>query len=391
MESRARDLPHPCAARAFSARLPGVIRAGGDGAAAARSKCRGWGQTGASPLHKGAPHVTRPLLLASLLGAVLAAPAIAQTAVPFTLDWRFEGPAAPYFLAIDNGHFAAEGLEVEISPGQGSLDAIPKVATGAFPIGFADMASLIKFLDQNPDAPVTGVMMMYDVPAFAVVGRRSLGIETPADLQGRRLGAPPPDGAWAQFPVFAAAQGLDVSTITIEPVGFPTREPMLAAGEVDAVTGFSFTSSLSTERLGVPADDIVVMLMADYGVELYGNVIIVNTDWAEANPALVTGFLRAVALGVRDAAADPAAGVAAIAERNPALDSELEVARLTMALRDNILTPWVMENGLGNIDAERFATSLEQIAVGYTFTNPVEASRYFTDAYLPTDGSLMMQ
>ena len=340
---------------------------------------------------QGVPDVTRHLLLASLFGAALAAPALAQTAVPFTLDWRFEGPAAPYFLAIDNGHFAAEGLEVDIAPGQGSLDAIPKVATGAYPVGFSDMASLVKFLDQNPDAPVTAVMVMYDVPAFAIVGRRSLGVSEPADLLGRRLGAPPPDGAWAQFPVFAAAQGLDVSQITIEPVGFPTREPMLAAGEVDAVTGFSFTSSLSTQRLGVPADDIVVMLMADYGVELYGNVIIVNTDWAEANPELVTGFLRAVAAGLRDAAADPEAGVAAIAARNPALDSALEVERLTMALRDNILTPWVMENGLGNIDPERFATSLEQIGMTYAFTNPVEPSRYFTDAYLPTDGSLSME
>jgi NitT/TauT family transport system substrate-binding protein len=109
-------------------------------------------------------------------------------------------------MAIDNGHFEAEGLEVEVAAGQGSLDAIPKVATGAYPLGFADMASLIKFLDQNPDAPVTGVMMFYDKPAFAVVGRISRGVEGPGDLEGKILGAPPPDGAWAQFPAFRQRQ-----------------------------------------------------------------------------------------------------------------------------------------------------------------------------------------
>ncbi|MCC5971850.1 MAG: ABC transporter substrate-binding protein [Pararhodobacter sp.] len=315
---------------------------------------------------------------------------MADINMPFALDWRFEGPAAPYFLAIDNGHFAAEGLSVEVTAGQGSLDAIPKVATGAFPVGFADMASLIKFIDQNPDAPVTAIMVMYDKPAFAIVGRISQGITSPADLEGRVLGAPPPDGAWAQFPVFAAEQGLNVDNITIEPVGFPTREPMLAAGEVDAVTGFSFTSYLNTTRLGIPPEDMTVMLMADYGLALYGNVIIVNTDFAEENPEAVTGFLRAVALGLRDAAADPAAGVAAIASRNPALDVDLEVERLEIALRDNILTDWVMENGLGNIDADRYALSLEQIAMTYEFQHEPDGARYFTDSFLPTDGSLSM-
>ena len=116
-----------------------------------------------------------------------------------------------------------------------------------------------------------------------------------------------------------------------------------------------------------------------------------NTDFAAANPEVVTGFLRAVAAGVRDAAADPAAGVAAIAVRNPALDAALEQERLEIALRDNILTEWVMANGLGGIDPARMATSLEQIATVYTFTNPVDADRYFTSAYLPTDGSLSMQ
>lgn len=334
--------------------------------------------------------MSKQFIAAGLFSAAFAVPAMADINMPFALDWRFEGPAAPYFLAIDNGHFAAEGLSVEVTAGQGSLDAIPKVATGAFPVGFADMASLIKFIDQNPDAPVTAIMVMYDKPAFAIVGRISQGITSPADLEGRVLGAPPPDGAWAQFPVFAAEQGLNVDNITIEPVGFPTREPMLAAGEVDAVTGFSFTSYLNTTRLGIPPEDMTVMLMADYGLALYGNVIIVNTDFAEENPEAVTGFLRAVALGLRDAAADPAAGVAAIASRNPALDVDLEVERLEIALRDNILTDWVMENGLGNIDADRYALSLEQIAMTYEFQHEPDGARYFTDSFLPTDGSLSM-
>ena len=114
------------------------------------------------------------MLLVGLATAVVAVTSHADTKLQFALDWKFEGPSAPYFLAIDNGHFKAAGMEVEISPGKGSLDAIPKVATGAFPLGFADINSLIKFLDQNPGAPVTAVMMVYDKPPFAVIGRKSL-------------------------------------------------------------------------------------------------------------------------------------------------------------------------------------------------------------------------
>ena len=325
--------------------------------------------------------------LTTALGmTVMASAAQAQTNMPFALDWRFEGPSAPYFVAIEKGYFAEAGLSVEVTAGQGSLDAIPKVATGAFPVGFADMNSLIKFLDQNPDAPVIGAMMVYDKPPFAIVGRKSLGVEAPADLEGRVLGAPPPDGAFAQWPIFVAETGIDASQVTIEPVGFPTREPSLAEGTVAAVTGFSFTSFLNTARLGVPEDDISVILMADHGVDLYGNVIIVNTDFAEANPDAVTAFLEAVAKGVLDTIADPEAAVQAIVPFNPAMDVELELRRLELALRDNIVTDWVMENGMGIIDDARFANSIEQIRLTYEYQTEPDASLYFTDAFLPEGG-----
>ena len=332
----------------------------------------------------------RPAALA-LVASLLAAPVLAETAMPFALDWKFEGPAAPYFLAVDNGYYTAEGLAVEVTEGSGSLGAIPKVATGAFPVGFADINSLMKFLDQNPGAPVTAVMMVYDKPPFAVVGRKSLGITTPKDLEGKALGAPPPDGAWAQFPIFAAEQGLDMAKITVEPVGFPVREPMLAEGKVAAVPGFSFTSTLSTERLGVPADDLTVLLMSDYGVALYGNAIIVNTDFAKANPEAVTGFLRATAKGWKEAIANPALAVESLMKRNPAADAGLEERRLGLAIADNVLTDFARANGMGAIDPERMAKAIEQTKTVYEFQTTPDAALYFDPAWLPTDGSLKLE
>src|SRR5262245_34498135 len=85
--------------------------------------------------------------------AVLAAgagPSAGQTPVKFTRDWRFEGPAAPFTVALDNGYFKAEGLDVTIDTGNGSRESIPRVASGTYDIGTGDVNSLIRFRDENP-------------------------------------------------------------------------------------------------------------------------------------------------------------------------------------------------------------------------------------------------
>ena len=323
------------------------------------------------------------IILASLLISITS---YADTKIPFTLDWKFEGPSAPFFNAIDKGYFKDAGLNVEISPGKGSLDAIPKVATGSFPLGFADINSLIKFLDQNPGAPVTAIMMIYDKPPFAVIGRKSLGIKSPADLPGSVLGAPPPDGAWAQFPSFAKANGLDMNKIKVEPVGFPTREPMLAEGKVSSVTGYSFSSFLNLVRLGVPEDDITTILMADHGLKLYGNAIIVNTDFASSNAKVVKSFLGAVGKGWKDAVLNPSSAIDALVKRNPAADKNLEERRFNLALSGNVMTDYVLKNGMGNIDKARFEAAIAQLSETYKYKTKPDSELYFTDEYLPIGG-----
>jgi NitT/TauT family transport system substrate-binding protein len=321
----------------------------------------------------------------ALTGAVLLAamPAMAQTDMKLALDWKFEGPAAPYFLALDNGHYKAEGLNVTVDSGQGSVQGIGRVAGGAYPVGFVDINSLIKFRDQNPDKPVKAILMMYDVPPFAIVSLAKTGIKKPKDLEGRVLGAPAPDGAYAQWKAFTKANGIDGAKVKIENVGFPVREPMLAEGKVDAITGFSFSSFFNLTAKGVAPKDINVMLMSDHGLVLYGNAIIVNPDYAKANPKAVAGFVRATIKGVQDTVKNPVAGNKAVMKRNEIGDEKVELDRLNMALKDNILTPWVKANGFGDVDMARLAKSIDQIGDTYEYKSKPKAADIFTSEFLP--------
>jgi NitT/TauT family transport system substrate-binding protein len=306
------------------------------------------------------------LALALMLAAIPAGTAAAETWVSFSLDFKFEGTSAPFLLPLDKGYYKAEGLNVSIEESTGSLETIARVASGTYDMGFADINALIKYRDVNADAP-KAVFMVYNRPPFAVIARKSRGIAKPKDLEGKIIGAPALDNATAQWPIFAKATGIDMSRVTTENVGFEVREPMLAAGQVDAITGLSFSSFIDLKDKGVPVDDIVVLLMADYGVELYGSAIIVNPKFAAGQPDAVRGFLRAFAKGLRETVKSPATAIGSVLKRNDGAKRPVELERLGMAIRDNIVTGEVKTNGYGGIDHARFAIAIDQLGQAYRF------------------------
>src|SRR5215211_805399 len=318
---------------------------------------------------------------AALLGS---ASVQAQTPVRFSLDWRWEGPAAPFAVALDKGYFKAEGLDVTIDPAAGSREPISRVASGTYDMGLGDVNSLVRFRDENPESDVKAVMVIYDRPPFAIIGRKSRGISKDvSSLHGKKFGAPVADGAFAQWPIFKALNKIDDSAIRLENVGFPVREPMLAQGEVDAVFGFAMTSYINLRSRGVPADDIVVMHMREHGLDLYGNVIMVSEKFLAEKPEAVRGFLRALVRGLRDTIDDPAAAVDTVLTRNDVARKDVELDRLRMVLEQNILTPWVKENGVGGIDRARFERALDQIGLAFPYRQKPKVDDVFDERFLP--------
>jgi NitT/TauT family transport system substrate-binding protein len=97
----------------------------------------------------------------------------------------------------------------------------------------------------------------------------------------------------------------------------------------------------------------------------------------------VKGFLRAFLKGLKETVKEPDKAVDSVLKRNDAAKKDVELERLRMALRDNVLTAEVKANGFGGIDAKRLEESIEQIALTYEFKDRAKAASAFDSSFLP--------
>ncbi|MGH7003118.1 MAG: ABC transporter substrate-binding protein, partial [Alphaproteobacteria bacterium] len=160
-------------------------------------------------------------------------------------------------------------------------------------------------------------------------------------------------------------------------------------GTVDFISGHYFSSMHDLRARGVKAEDVTVMRYSDFGLDVYGNCIIVSPDMLQ-NPKAVTGFLAATIKAWKDVIADPKSGIAAAKKRDPLIDDALEMERLKLSLETNIITPYVKANGMGDVDPARFARSVKDVAEAFGLPAAPAPEKVFTNKFLPPKAERMV-
>jgi len=229
-------------------------------------------------------------------------------------------------------------------------------------------------------------MMVYNNTPAAVLALKKSGIKTPADLNGKKLGAPSFDAGRRAFPIFAKANSVSgVQWTSMDP---PLRETMLVRGDIDAITGFSFTSLLNLEARGVKADDIVVLPYADHGVKLYGNVIIATPKMIKERPEAVRAFLKAFTKGIKEVMANPDPAIEYVKARDGIINVELEKRRLRMAIDSVVASPDARKEGFGVVVPGRLALMASQVSDAFGTKTRIDPNAVWIDAFLPSAAEL---
>lgn len=205
---------------------------------------------------------------------------------------------APFYVAVEKGYFAEKGIEVEFDY---SFETDGIALVGANKLPFAVVSGEQVPLARAQGLPVVYVTAWYKNYPISVVSKAEQGINSPADLAGKKIGLPGLFGAnYIGFVALLHANGLTEDDLTLDAVGFNQVEA-LATDQEDAIVGYSANEPIQLTAQGYQINEIRV---ADY-VNLASNGLLTNEKTLEENPKLVRAMIAAFLRGVDDTVKNP--------------------------------------------------------------------------------------
>jgi NitT/TauT family transport system substrate-binding protein len=312
-----------------------------------------------------------------LLAMLLAAPASAEDAVSFRLNWYMGGAHAPFFLGKERGFYHDAGIDLTINEGRGSANTAQVVAAGTDTFGLADSSSVMRLVSK--DAPIRTVMSLLNTSSFGVISLEETGIRVPKDLEGKKLAITAGDALTQLFPAFAGFNKLDTGKITLVQIDPAGKVVALLEKRVDAILGGLDDQYFLVKQKGFsPAG----LSFAKNGANTVGLTILSQDATIASKPDLVRRFIAATQKSWAAAQKDPDAAINALLKAKPGLDFESQKNQLVADL-PNLYSPATEGKPIG-WGALSDWESTERLLKQYgNLETDKPASAFFTNDYLP--------
>jgi NitT/TauT family transport system substrate-binding protein len=301
--------------------------------------------------------------------------------VRFILDFMPDGFHSPYYVALDKGFFAEEGLNVKISRGYGSGDTVLKLAAGQYDIGLAAIGALIT-ARANENAAVKGIMLYLTRDMLSIWVREEGKINTPKDLEGKTITTTPGNGHFVMFPAFAKGAGIDATKIKWVTVDGSAMGPMLINKQIDAAPFFASHGPRIQAQAAERGIRLKSFPYADYGLKVYSTSLIARDETIQKDPETLGKFVRASLKGMRWAHENVDEAAKIVMKHNPEVTYEATKGAWEVS-KKFIFVEEATKDGQGYYEPSRLRSTIEQLHTALKLKRMPAADEIATNQFIP--------
>ena len=300
--------------------------------------------------------------------------------IDFRLNWTLYGEHAPFFLGVDKGFYAEEGLDVTILEGSGSSTTVKLLGNGTNVIGYADSATMMRGVSAG--VPVHSVAVTFQSSPMSFIYREDApGPRTIEELPGTKVAITAGDASLSIFEACLGRNNLTMDDIELIQVSNPAaKETAVLEGTADTFLGYFVDQPMRMEKVtGVDMGWSKLVDVCD--VNTLSSAIVVNKFWAADNPEIVKKFVRASQRAWAYTQEHPEEAAEIFAQHAEAFDVPLSLAEIEGSLT-LMHTPLSEGKPIGWAAVEDW-TATQQVLEQFAAFKPEEdINVFFTNEYI---------
>jgi NitT/TauT family transport system substrate-binding protein len=323
---------------------------------------------------------------ASLLGAALlivaSSPLRADEKLTYNMSWLPQGSSVGVAVALDQGWFKADGLDVSIVRGYGGNRTANELDQGQFEIGYVDPISLILNRSNGGKIQLIGAVNT-QWPGGICFATKQHPVHSLEDLKGLTMGGGSASPVHNVVPAWLELNGRprdDIHMLRMDPA---VVDSSFVEGKIDLAECWRASNRSIIKKQAKAANlDIGWIEYSDYKLNAYGSGFAAREEMIAKQPDTLRKFLKSAYRGYDFARAHPDQAAEIMLKMFPTLDREV-VADQISDINVLIVDPKAATQGLGYLRDDRMASTLDFVDKAFQLNGKVKVNDLYTNALLP--------